>query len=558
LTLPPLAALELREDAWSSYAAAHLAVAYGGPFFTVVLLAFGLWPALLVRREDPTRGEMFVASGVRAGLAVVSALSCVLLIVPPDLAYPLGPTWLMLTWIAGLGLPLWANALFLRIGGKGAGTTLVRTLTLTAISIAGVVLAAVVLVLPITGMIVPFAVGGTVYALSMALAAWRNVSGPRGVGVRAWIEVVGVTAVISIGVALTLALRIANPPLDTLKVENILGFDPSGQRIAFGVVRSSSQLHSAVELDLRTGAWLEFGRRDTRIVYAAGRRVIARRSGLAYTLGVAGPIELCRETPAGMACGPSLQPGRGLMLRGHDRESLIVAHRESELIAWNVEDDRRWQVERPGGKIHWPCFVAGPSLYYRVQYDQPPYDQELLLLEEPGAAPTRLGLTHGLGCDDKGRTPPRARFDRGRRRANRPPSVHGEGLPADGFILPELVVSAAWSDDGQVLAMVMESAHVRYYRADLGVTDPQPVESIGPLRLNSDGTLAANQFREDGRGFFSVRTVPDHEVVVERQRCDGPVVWDSANRLVTMLEGQLVRVDPRTRTTDVLFPPTVR
>ena len=529
---------------------------YAGPFLAVLMLMFGIFPSILVRRSQPTRAEMFVNSASRAALALVSGIASIWLIISPDLSYPLGPMWRMLAWLGGLGLPMWANALFLRLEGEFTLKTLARAVGIGAISAGTAVLAGVLLVLPILGMLVPVAVGGFVYALGMAVASWRDVDAPVGGGARPWSEVMLVTAVISLAVALTLAIRIANPPTDTLYVDSIQNFDPAGQRLAFSVVRRASMLQNVAELDLVSGEWWEFGRRDMQIAYAAGRRVIARASGLSYTLGTNGGVTLCREGHEGIDCGPSLGPDRGLLLRGHDSEPLVAANRGSELIAWNVEDDRRWRVERPGATIRWPCFAAGPSLYFRVQRDEPPYDQELLLLDERGADPSPLPLVHEYGCEDTGRDPRSARFDRGRRRANQPSVVRGPGLPPDGYVIEESVVSASWSDDGSVLAMVMENSTVRYCRPDLGVTDPLPMESHGTVTLNPSGTLAANQYVVGRSSRFKVRTVPGHEMVLSAQRNDGPILWDRADRLVTLVQGRIVRFDPATGESEVLFPPT--
>jgi len=553
--LPPLTALALRRDAGRSFEAAHLVAFFGGAFLAGALLAFGAGPSLLVRRSDPTRQEMFWGSASRAALAVASGVGSVWLLVTPDLSFPMGPMWRMLAWLGGLGLPLWANALFLRLEGELTLRTLARALAIGGVSVTAALLAGVLLVLPIGGMIVPVAVGGTVYGLGMGVAAWRDVT-DQGGRVRRWSEVVMVTATISVAVSLTLAARIANPPEDTLEVDGILTYDPTGQRVAFAIVRRASMLQSVGELDLDTGQWREFGRRDMQIAYAAGRRVLARRSGLSYTLDTRGAATLCRETDHGMDCGPVLAAGIGLLVRGHAREPLVVANRGGQLLAWNVEDDRQWRVDRPGSTIRWPCFAAGPSLYFRVQQGEPPYDQELLDLTDAGAEPTKLPLVHDYGCEDVGRIGRAGRFDRGRRAAAQPSRVRGPGLGEDGFTIAESVVSASWSDDGQVLGMVMQNATVRYYRPGTGVSPPLPVEGHTALALNPSGTLAAHQFHDDGVGWFTVRTVPGHEILIRDQRTDGPVLWDSAGRIVVLRAGRMIRLDPATGAGEVLFPPT--
>ncbi len=554
--LPPLIALALRGDAWSEYAAAHMMAVYAGPFLCVQLLALGVFPSILVRWTEPTRAEMFVNSAGRAALALTSGVAAVWIIVPPDLSYPLGPMWRMLAWLGGLGLPMWANALFLRLEGEFTLRTLARAVGIGVASAGAAVVAGVLLVLPIEGLLVPVAVGGMTYTAGMAIASWRDVDSPVGDGARPWAEVMMVTAVISAAVSLTIAVRVANPPSDTLMVGGIQGYDPVGQRLSFSVVRRASMLQNVAEIDLETGEWWEFGRRDLQIAYAAGRRVIARSAGVSYTLGTEGGVTLCRETEAGSDCGPSLGPERGLILRGHDSRPLVVANRGSELIAWDVQDDRRWRVHRPHGTIRWPCFAAGPSLYFRVQRDLPPYDQELLDLTTPDSTPTPLPLMHEYGCEDVGRAPRAARFDRGRRRANQPSVVRGPGLPDEGVPIVEQVVSASWSDDGRTLAMVMDNATLRYYRADLGVTDPVEVDSRGTVTMNAAGTLAANQYSVGRSSRFKVRTVPEHEVVLSAQPYDGgPIIWDRKDRIVARVDGRLVRFDPATGEEEVLFPP---
>ncbi len=556
IALPPLTALALRGDAWSSWAAAHLMAMYGGPFLALVLFGLGLGPNLLVRYHEATRAELFRASAIRAALAVVAGVGSIWLIVPPDLSHPLGPMWLMLAWLGGLGLPLWANALFLRLEGALTIATFVRALAVGVLSAGGALAAGLLLTLPLSGMVVPVAVGGTVYTSGVAVAAWRDVSGPDDAHPRRWMDVVAVTAAISVAVSLTMATRIANPPLDTLEVDGIMAFDVASQRLAFGIVRRASQLHSIGELDLETGEWVEFGRRDMQVTYADGRRVVARRSRTSYTLDTHGAATLCRETAdAGADCGPAIEPGRGLLVRGHQRKPLVLASRESRLLVWDVVTGETWRVHRPGGRIRWACFAGGPSLYWRVQRDQPPYDQELLRLTDDGGEPEQLGLVHEHGCDDDGAVDRVGRFDRGRSAAGQLPSIRGPGLPEGGVELDEAIHTTHWSGDGGTLGIMDKEGGVRFYRPDLGLTEFQPTEARGAIRLSADGKLMANMYGGGGGKRFSVRTVPDFEPVLLGARRDSDVWWDASGRLVLMRRGQIVRLDPTTGDVEVLFPP---
>ncbi len=548
--LPLATAIQLSTVETDPYVAAHLFATFGGPYAVALCVFFGLAPGLLLRTREPTRAQLLRASTMRAVVLTGVMLGSLWLLVDPDMSIPTGPTWRLLMWLCGLALPLWANTLFLRLRGMVSLSAVLATIGVGAVFAGGVLLIGVALVLPPAGMIVPIALGGGVYATGIAVACWTDVTGAF---LKVVMSVSALSAVISIGVA----VRIANPPIDTVQVSWFEAWDPHGQRAVFMIERPPSQLRSFVEYDLRTDTWRNFGRRVERVTYAMGHRVVARRPPVSYTLDTDAYTTLCAEDGQGEErCGPTLRAGRGLLLRGHDRAPLAVANRRRGLVVWNVQSDQRWSIRRDGARIRWPCFVDGPGLYWRVDHGEPPFQQELLMLDEPDAEVRSLTLRQSSDCASVGRVAPEGRFVRGRGSVGRASRLFGPGMPEEGVDLEGLVTWSSWSDDGTTLGLIFDPPMVAYWTAETGMSGRFPMPNAGRLEMAPDGRHVA-YLTEDGhgRGHWSVYRVPEHQLVSRGSFESQTVRWDDDGHLITIQGGQLVRLDPFAATTEVLFPP---
>ena len=549
LAIPPLSAVRLRLEAGEvgdEILAAHLLVSFLGPYLVVAALLFGLRPELLSRAEAPTPGQLLRASTVRVTALVIVTLASLRVLVIPDLAYVSGPFWRLLLWMGALALPLWTTTLLLRLRGVLTWRALGVTLLVLGGFAAGALALGVATVLPPAGMAVPLAVGGAVYSVGIWVAAWRRVEG-------GWLQVEVATAAAAVAVSTVLGFRVADPPLDTVAVTALLAFDEQGQRVAFGVERSLSRFYGMAEYELETGRWREFERSVDLVAYAQGCRIVARRSGVSYTLDTMGAVTLCREDPAGEVCGVKLGPGPRLLVRGHTRAPLVVAHRGRELVAWDLESDRIWKQVR-GGLIRWPCFGADRSLYWRVQAGDPPYTQEILRLDDVAPEPRTLPLIHGEGCEDRGQVEPAARFVRGRHLAGTPSTLEGPGLAGGRVEIPEQVGQSVWSADGQVLALMLQGEMVRYYTPGSGLGPALPMDGNTGLALSPDGAMVAFIVVGEPHDRVIVRSVPDNQVVAEMPG-EGRVLWTGDDRLLFIQEQQLVRLDPVGGAREILFPP---
>jgi len=547
LAIPPLSAVRLSAElaqAGDEFLAAHLLGGFLGPYGVAVALLFGLRPELLSRVDDPSPGQLLRASTGWTLALVAVLLGSLRVLLAPDLAYVSGPFWQLLCWIGALALPLWSTALLLRLRGVLTWRALGLTLLVLTGFAALALLLGVVAVLPPAGMTMPLAVGGAVYGAGIWVAAWRRVEG-------GWMRVEAATAAAAVVVSTVIALRVADPALDTVAVTALIAFDEEGQRVAFAVERTLSRLYGMAEYELEDDRWTEFERSVGSVAYAQGVRILARRGGVSYALDTKGPVTLCREIEQGEECGPKLAPGPGLLVRGHSREPLVVAHRGRELVAWDLESGRAWQQVRDG-YIRWPCFGTDRSLYWRVQVGEPPYTQEVLRLDEADPSPRELGLVHGEGCDDRGWVEPAARFVRGRRLAGTSSTLEGPGL--DGRVaIPESVGQAVWSPDGRVLALMMQGGRLRYYTPETGLGPLLDMERNSGLAMSPDGAMVS--FIVGGEPHqVVVRSVPDNELVA-RVPGEGRVFWTGDHRVLFIRDERLVRLDPATGAIEVLFPP---
>lgn len=551
IALLPATAVEFGGELGSNQVvAAHLFADYSGPYLALLATFFGLAPGLLVRHLEPTRPELLTASTLRVVVMVVIAVASMRLLVQPEFADPLGPTWRLFLWLGGLALPLWANMLFLRLRGVLSLTALAATVGVGAVFAGAALAMGVALVLPPAGMVVPVALGGSVYVLGIAVACWTDVTGP-------YLRVVMATSALSALLSFGVAMRIADPPLDTLRVTWFEAWDPIGQRVTVQIERPASQLNGFVEFDLRERSWEVLGRRVERVTYSGGRRVVAQRPGIAYSLDTQAHTRLCVEDGDGERCGPSLRSGRGLLLLGHDRAPLVVANRRKGLVVWNVQDDAEWSVRRDGARIRWPCFVDGPGLYWRVDRGEPPFDQELLMLRGSDAEVQSLTLSESRDCANRGRVDPVGRFVRGRGSTGRASLLFGPGLPEAGVVFDGLVVWNQWSDDGSTLGLLFDPPAVAYWSPEFGLTEPQPRRQLGRLEMSPDGKYAVHLTAAvEGNGRWAVHRVPGDELIADGHFDAGTLRWDDEGGLITLREGRLVRIDPFTATTEVLFPPS--
>jgi len=224
------------------------------------------------------------------------------------------------------------------------------------------------------------------------------------------------------------------------------------------------------------------------------------------------------------------------------------------LLAWDMETGQTWRVERPGGQIQWPCFAENGGLYWRVRQGEPPYAQEILALDEAGATPRTLPLGHDERCDDGPVIQPAARFARGRKRVGLAPSLEGPGLPGGRVELPETVIMAAWSWDGQVGALLMESRNVRFYSPESGLTPNRPIDPNSGLVVSPTGDRIAYLTGVGAATEFVIRSVPSNDLVA-RGRGGARVVFDGRGRLLLLRDHRLIRFDADTGVTEVLFPP---
>lgn len=549
LAIPPLSAVRLKAEVGQigdEFLAAHLLVSFLGPYVAVVALLFGLRPELLSRAGAPTSAQLMRASTLRTVALLVVTLLSLRVLVAPDLSYISGPFWRLLLWIGALALPLWSTTLLLRLRGVLTWRALATTLLVLA-GFAGVALVlGVITVLPPAGMTVPLAVGGGIYSVGIWLAAWRRVEG-------GWLQVEVTTAAVAVAASTVLAFRVAAPPMDTLVVTALLAFDDEEQRIAFAVERPLARFYGMAEYELDTGRWTEFERSVGAVVYAHGVRILARRSGISYTLDTRGAITLCREADDGEVCGAKLGPGSGLLVRGHARQPLVVAHRGRELVAWDLESDRTWKLVR-SGPIRWPCFGADRSLYWRVQDGEPPYTQEVLDLDQVDPQPETLPMVHREGCEDRERVDPVARFVRGRRLAGTASWLEEPGLPDGRVEIPEQVGQSVWSSDGQVLALLLQGGLVRYYTPATGLGPALSLERNSSLILSPRGSMVAYITGSEQGDEVLVRSVPDNSLVT-RVPGGGRVLWTRDDLLLYIQEQRLVRLDPKTGALEVLFPP---
>ena len=549
LLIPPLSGFRLRAEVGQlgdSFLAAHVLIGFLGPYLVVAALLFGLRPDLLSPADKQDDRRLLWASTIRVLALLLLSLFSLRLLVAPDLSSLSGPSWTLLLWIGALALPLWSTSLLLRLRGVLTWRALGITCAILAGFAASALTLGVVTVLPPAGMVVPLAVGGGVYGVGIWLAAWQRVEG-------GWLRIEVAIAALAMVVSTVLAFRVADPPLDTVHVSTLVAFDDAGQRIAFAVERPLSRFYGVAEYQLETDQWVEFDRSVRSVVYAQGRRIVARSSAIAYTLDTVGPTTLCREAPDGEVCGARLGAGVGLLVRGHSREPLVVAHRGRHLVAWDLESDRVWNQERPG-TIRWPCFGADRTLYWRVQHGEPPYTQEVLRLDEEDPQPQELTLVHGEGCADSERLEPVALFTRGRRLADQASTLEGPGLPDGKVEIPELVGEAVWSQDGAVLALMIEGGLVRYYTPATGLGPALEMERNSGLALSSDGEMVALIVLGEAESRVVVRSVPDNRLVVEVPGT-GRVFWTADHRVLFIRDEQLVRLDPVTGALGVLFPP---
>ncbi len=547
---PLLTALRLRYEISGGgglLTAASLYVAYVGPLFAFCGLWFGLRGAGSVQDILDRGGRPFAALLV----AVVAGLW---LLMPFDLTLLDGPWRWLLGWIAAGGLPCFSATILLRTRGHRRRTAALGGVSITALlGLLGVVLGAELYLDP-SALLLPVATAGLVASLGLVLSAWGTVTAPTG-------PLLATSGLLGALLAGASAWSVAHPPDHSAIVEWLDTIDPANNRAVVGVVWPNVTGHRMVEVDLGTGEARPLPRSVDIVRYAAGVRVTSRRGAVGKALGREGTTSLCMERDGLEVCRSVFPAGRNVILDVHPGLPRVVASRGSRMFVWDLKDDIAWQVDRPGEWIRWPCFDEQGGVIFRVPQGEGPYRHERLELT-PGAEAAPLPFEHQHAClgGDGGR--PGVRFVRLRSRLKRPSLLFAAGLPEEGLVVPDPVIQTDWSGKGDLVVFLVDDpgpglSMWLWREGETELRGPLDAHNVPEVLLDWDGGLVASPLRHDGGSWsFLVRALPSGEVVDEGPIDGAPVRWTSEGRdLVFVQGGHLMRRDPRTRESTVLFPP---
>lgn len=550
VAFPLLTALRLRGEFSGDddlLEAGSLYVAYVGPLFAFCGLWFGLRGAGSVQDILDRGGRPFAA-------LLATTAGGLLLLMPFDLTLLDGPWRWQLTWIAAGGLPCWSATLLLRTRGFSRNTAGLGGIAMAALlALLGVILG-VELYLDPPALLLPVATAGLVASLGLVLSAWETVTAPTG-------PILLASGLLASLIAAATAWPVAHPPEASASVAWLDTVDPVSNRAVVGVVWPNVSGHRMVEVDLGTGEARPLPRSVDIVRYAAGVRVTSRRGSLGKALGREGATSLCMEREGVEVCRSVFPPGRNVILDAHPTLPRVVASRGPRLLVWDVRDDVSWQVDRPGEWIRWPCFDEEGGVIWRVPGGEGPYRHERLVLR-PGAEGEALEFEHQHACLGGDGGHPGVRFVRLRSRLKRPSLLFAEGLPAEGLPVPDPVVQTDWSGRGDLAVFLVDDPGpgmaMWFWRAgDTQLTGPMDSFNAPEVLLDRDGALVASPL-SGGRGAWSfvVRALPGGETVDEGPIDGAPVRWDSDGRALVFVQGgRLVRRDPRSRETTVLYPP---
>jgi len=518
-------------------------VAYAGPFALLWSLTLGL--RLL---PAPAGSVPALSSRLLGALLFASTTLGLWFLQPPDLSVQLTLWWSLMFWLLGLAAPLGVLADRFRSVGYSVFSSVL--LLGSAAGLAGLlaVATAAALVLPFETMRIPAVVGGTLFAVGLALLRSSSSQLPA----RRALLVVSVVALLAQGLA---ANKIAQPSFETGYVTGLVSLNQEHGKALVRLEKLSIPIESFVEIDLRTGRSTELSRRTVDVGYAGNIRVSLRRSSLAVVLGRHEGQRLCHDRAETTVCGERLRGGKSYEVTTHPWAGRVLATRSGHTHVLDLATGTTWSYTEDEGRIRWPCFAEEDKLLFRVDRGTFPYAQLALNLVAGSTSPEGLPLGHELQCLARSSVPPEVRFVRGRRRESRPSRILGPGLPVPGLDLGFSVLVSSWSGDGIVLGLLYEKGWFHRFRLADGFSEPVLLGATEPPVLNSDGSRMAHVV-DGGKGAMElfVRALPLGNVIAEQLVQVSDTAWDYGGGLLLIQGWTLRRLDLETGDIVDLFP----
>lgn len=562
LFLPLIVAVQLAMESTEpldQLVAADLVVALTVPWALLLCLILGVGGTWFVSSDLRGDGAAIIrATGLRL-LAVLAVAPAALWAVQPLDLFDFESAWRRLgTWLAVGAVPLWASATLVRARGRRAWTAFAVAGGQTLVLTMGVGLVCRALFIHPLAALAPLASAGVVASVGTFLAVTERVPGRLR-------EIVGAVFLLAGSTSTAMAFYLAHAPIESAWVVDIAAVDPEG-RVGLLVQEPNTELR-ILEVDLATGEVRALPRRVNRVMYVPGYRFELRASMTQILFGRQPSGIPCRtDADEHTVCADVAFPPGTSPVSTHPRLPLVVAGSARTLLGWNLRTDTVWSLARDR-RIRWPCLTDAGDIIWRIQTTGGPYEHERLRLgglaggtpKEPvdvTSAVESLPLDHGERCVADAVTSTKAEFVRGRRAVGRVAMIAGPGLPAGGQPIPGEIGGVAWSGDGTTAALAIGRPRtVRFYREDLGLTEPVPVSRLLAPVLSRDGRWLAH--RVDGTHSpyqIAVRSVPDAGLRVATTTEASRTMFDGRGRVLRIEDGRLRAVDPATGEDEVIFP----
>ena len=522
------------------------------PWSGVLAVLLGAVPdAFLPRADRGDAARRVEATSWRMLAVLLVAPAALARVEAPDLVAP-SAEWLGLgTWLGAGAVPFWAAALLVRVRGRGALLAAAVAAGTVLLLVGGATSLGFGLDLDPSARRPPVLAAGIVAGLTLYLAATERVAASLP-------KVLGAAGLLASGTAALLGWRLGSAPLSVAWVTQLL--DERADAVLLEVSVPNRHPH-IVQVDLRTGRARDLSRLANRALYVGSELVTLREDLSDVLLGRRPMRRLCLAGMPPVCVDADIPSGSGT-LAPRPRLARIVAGTPNSLVAWDLETNQVWEARRDG-RVRWPCFTDDGHVLYRVQREDGPYDHELLRLTDESSGPPRrpgpgdvesLALDHDHRCVEASAGPVEATFVRGFSAVGREATLAGPGLPPEGVPLGDDITTFAWSDDGRTGALASGVPRtLRFYREDLGLTAPQSVRGLSGVTVSPEGRWVAHGL-EDVPHAVVVRSVPDG---TERLRVTNEVprlAWDSLGRLLHVVEGRLLALDPGTGLETELFP----
>ena len=554
LVLPILAGARLRTASGGNgdVIAADLLVDMAGPGLALLAFAVGAGARIALPRECRGDTALLRRASTWRMLAIVAAATIGLrLVFPFEFLDISGPWRRMAWWCLGVAIPSWAAGLFALVRGRHtavAGLAAALAAVTAPLVATGLGMA---YELPLGALVVPGAVCGLVLGGGIAFASWFGVAA-RGAVVLPFLSALSVLP------AWAVAYQHATVPIESLEAGQIIDWDSSRRRALLQVYRLDTVTHRIAEVNLETGKSELLPPRHLVATFAGGTRVTVRRTRWAYATSRGQPRALCRTLPGDpeLHCLDGVLPADGgVILTPHPSRPLVLATTFDRILVWNLETGELHTRIEQDSRIRWPCFADEETVLYRIQRAVGPFSQYTLPLDS--LEPQLLPDGHDVQCTPNVQASPAARFIRGTKRLSKPSRILAAGLPPEGVVVLGPVIVAAWSGDGETLALLFQQRmnNLGAYNPKWGFMPRATIPPTSDIHVSRNGEMLAFAVESPG-GEWRVEVVnlPEGDHVSRFASDSNILFWDDSGLLVVDRR-QLLRIEPRTSDRAVLFPP---